>query len=158
MLGLMQHHPLLISSLLDHAEKAHHSAQIVSLMPGAPAHRCGYADIARRARQVAQALGALGIREGDRVGTMAWNGYRHLELFFGVSGMGAVLHTVNPRLFPEQIAYIVNHAENQVLFFRCLLRATGCRAGAPAQECAALCRHGRLRRHARAGDSESSVL
>ncbi len=117
MLGLMQHHPLLISSLLDHAASAHRSGQIVSVMPGAPAHRCGYADIARGARQVAQALGALGIREGDRVGTMAWNGHRHLELFFGVSGMGAVLHTVNPRLFPEQIAYIVNHAENQVLFF-----------------------------------------
>ena len=117
MLGLMQHHPLLISSLIDHAARAHHSAQIVSQMPGAPAHRCGYADIARRARQVAQALGALGIREGDRVGTMAWNGYRHLELFFGVSGMGAVLHTVNPRLFAEQIAYVVNHAGDQVLFF-----------------------------------------
>jgi len=117
MLGLMQHHPLLISSLLDHAEHAHRSAQIVSIMASGPAHRCGYADIARRARQVAQALAALGVREGDRVGTMAWNGFRHLELFFGVSGMGAVLHTANPRLFPEQIAYIVNHAEDKVLFF-----------------------------------------
>jgi fatty-acyl-CoA synthase len=113
----MQHHPLLISSLIEHAAKVHQSAEIVSHMPGAPAHRCSYVDVARRARQLAQAVMALGIREGDRVGTMAWNGYRHLELFFGVSGMGAVLHTVNPRLFPEQIAYIVNHAENQVLFF-----------------------------------------
>jgi fatty-acyl-CoA synthase len=76
-----------------------------------------YADIARRARQVAQALAALGVREGGQVGTMAWNGFRHLELFFGVSGMGSVLHTANPRLFPEQIAYIVNHAEDKVLFF-----------------------------------------
>jgi fatty-acyl-CoA synthase len=117
MIGLMQHHPLLISSLIEHAAKVHQSAEIVSHMPGAPAHRCSYVDVARRARQLAQAVIALGIREGDRVGTMAWNGYRHLELFFGVSGMGAVLHTVNPRLFPEQIAYIVNHAENQVLFF-----------------------------------------
>jgi fatty-acyl-CoA synthase len=117
MIGLMQHHPLLISSLIDHAAKVHQGAEIVSHMPGAPAHRCSYVDVARRARQLAQAVKALGIREGDRVGTMAWNGYRHLELFFGVSGMGAVLHTVNPRLFPEQIAYIVNHAENQVLFF-----------------------------------------
>jgi len=117
MLGLMQHHPLLISSLLDHAARAHPGAEIVSLKPGAPAHRCGYADIARRARQVAQALRALGIREGDRVGTSAWNGHRHLELFFGVPGMGAVLHTVNPRLIPEQIAYIINHAEDRVLFF-----------------------------------------
>jgi hypothetical protein len=79
MLGLMQHHPLLISSLLDHAEGAHRSAQIVSIIAGEPAHRCGYADIARRARQVAQALTALGIREGDRVGTMAWNAFRHLD-------------------------------------------------------------------------------
>ena len=117
MLGLMQHHPLLISSLLDYAARAHPGAEIVSLKPGAPAHRCGYADIARRARQVAQALRALGIREGDRVGTSAWNGHRHLELFFGVPGMGAVLHTVNPRLIPEQIAYIINHAEDRVLFF-----------------------------------------
>lgn len=117
MLGLMQHHPLLIASLLDHAAQAHHGSQIVSLMPGTPAHRCGYGDIARRARQVAQALGALGICEGDRVGTMAWNGHRHVELFFGVSGMGAVLHTVNPRLFAEQIAYIIKHAQDQVLFF-----------------------------------------
>ncbi|MFO1414085.1 MAG: long-chain-fatty-acid--CoA ligase [Burkholderiales bacterium] len=117
MLGLMQHHPLLISSLIEHAAREHRDAQIVSLAPGAPAHRCGYADVARRARQVAQAMRALGIREGERVGTMAWNGYRHLELFFGVSGMGAVLHTVNPRLFPEQIAYIVSHAEDRVLCF-----------------------------------------
>jgi fatty-acyl-CoA synthase len=113
----MQHHPLLISALLEHAARAHQSAQIVSLMPGAMPHRCGYADIAHRARKVAGALRALRIAEGERVGTMAWNGHRHLELFFGVSGMGAVLHTLNPRLFPEQIAYIVNHAEDQVLFF-----------------------------------------
>jgi fatty-acyl-CoA synthase len=117
MLGLMQHHPLVISSLVDHAARSHRDAQIVSLAPGAAAHRCGYADIARRARQVAQAVSALGVGEGDRVGTMAWNGYRHLELFFGVSGMGAVLHTVNPRLYPEQIAYIIGHAEDRVLCF-----------------------------------------
>jgi len=80
MIGLMQHHPLLISSLIEHAAKVHQSAEIVSHMPGAPAHRCSYVDVARRARQLAQAVMALGIREGDRVGTMAWNGYRHLEL------------------------------------------------------------------------------
>ena len=117
MLGLMQHHPLLISSLLEHAAAAHASAQIVSCAPATPVHRCSYVDIDRRARQLAKALSALGVREGDRVGTMAWNGYRHMELFFGVSGMGAVLHTVNPRLFPEQISYIVSHAEDQYLFF-----------------------------------------
>jgi len=117
MLGLMQHHPLLISSLLEHAATAHRSAQIVSCAPATPVHRCGYADVDRRARQLAKALSALGVHEGDRVGTMAWNGYRHMELFFGVSGMGAVLHTVNPRLFSEQIGYVINHAEDQCLFF-----------------------------------------
>jgi acyl-CoA synthetase (AMP-forming)/AMP-acid ligase II len=117
MLGLMQNHPLLISSLLEHAATAHSSAQIVSFAPGMPVHRCGYADIDRRARALAQALTVLGVRQGDRVGTMAWNGYRHMELFFGVSGMGVVLHTINPRLFAEQISYILNHAEDQFLFF-----------------------------------------
>lgn len=113
--GLMQQHALLIPSLLDHAARAHRGATIVSLAAGAPAHRCGYADVDLRARQLAQALTALGVRPGDRVGTMAWNHHRHLELFFGVSGMGAVLHTVNPRLFPEQLAYIIAHAEDRVL-------------------------------------------
>ena len=70
-----------------------------------------------RAKQVANALTALGVQRGDRVATLAWNGYRHMELYFGVSGMGAVLHTVNPRLFPEQLEYIINHAEDTVLFF-----------------------------------------
>jgi 3-(methylthio)propionyl---CoA ligase len=114
LLGLMQQHPLLISSLIEHAASAHPGVPIVSFAPGGPAHRCTYADIDCRARK---ALTTLGVREGDRVGTMAWNGYRHVELFFGASGMGAVLHTVNPRLFPEQIEYIVNHAEDQHLFF-----------------------------------------
>ena len=113
----MQHHPLLISSLLEHAATAHPGARIVSYAPNTPAHRCSYRDIDRRARQLAKALAALGVCEGDRVGTMAWNGYRHLELFFGVSGIGAVLHTINPRLFPEQISYIISHAEDQYLFF-----------------------------------------
>ena len=113
----MQQHPLLISSLIEHAASAHPDVPIVSSATDAPAHRCTYADLDRRSRQLARALTSLGVQQGDRVGTMAWNGYRHLELFFGASGMGAVLHTVNPRLFPEQIEYIVNHAEDQHLFF-----------------------------------------
>jgi acyl-CoA synthetase (AMP-forming)/AMP-acid ligase II len=116
MLGLMQHRPLLVSSVLEHAA-ADHTAEIVSCVPGEPAHRCTYADVDRRARQLANALTALGVRPGDCVGTLALNGHRHLELFFGVSGMAAVLHTVNPRLFPDQIAYIVNHAGDRHLFF-----------------------------------------
>jgi len=117
MLGLMQHHPLLISSLIEHAASAHSKSQIVSYSTDNPTHRCTYLDINRRAKKIAGALTALGIREGDRVGTLALNGYRHMELFFGISGMGAVIHTVNPRLFPEQIEYIVNHAEDQYIFF-----------------------------------------
>jgi acyl-CoA synthetase (AMP-forming)/AMP-acid ligase II len=116
MLGLMQNHPLLVSSLIEHASRAHPNAKIVSRTADGSIHRCTYADIDRRARQVANALVALGVRQGDRIGTLAWNGYRHLELFFGASGMGAVLHTANPRLFPEQLTYIINHAADRYLF------------------------------------------
>jgi fatty-acyl-CoA synthase len=117
MLGLMQHRPLLISSLIEHANTCHPDAEIVSRTVEGPLHRCTYRDVRRRSKQVANALGALGVRPGDRIATLAWNGYRHMELYFGVSGMGAVLHTINPRLFPEQIEYIVNHAEDGYLFF-----------------------------------------
>ena len=82
-----------------------------------PIHRCTYGDIHRRSKQVANALTALGVKTGDRIGTLAWNGYRHMELYYGVSGTGAVLHTINPRLFPEQVVYVANHAEDQYLFF-----------------------------------------
>ncbi|MBL8416488.1 MAG: long-chain-fatty-acid--CoA ligase [Propionivibrio sp.] len=115
--GLMQDRPLLISSLLEHAASFHPDAEIVSRTSEGPLHRCTYADIHRRAKQVANALTALGVAAGDRIATLAWNGYRHMELYYGVSGMGAVLHTINPRLFPEQIEYIVNHAEDRILFF-----------------------------------------
>ena len=117
MLGLMQNRPLLISSLIEHARAFHSGAEIVSRTVEGPIHRCTYGDVHRRAKQMAKALTALGVAQGDRVATVAWNGYRHMELYYGVSGMGAVLHTINPRLFPEQIAYIVNHAEDKYLFF-----------------------------------------
>jgi acyl-CoA synthetase (AMP-forming)/AMP-acid ligase II len=117
MLGLMQQHPLLISSLIAHAAKAHPHGEIVSRTVEGPLHRCTYVDIARRAGQVANLLASLGVEPGERVGSLAWNGYRHLELFFGTSGMGAVLHTINPRLFPEQLEYIINHAEDRHLCF-----------------------------------------
>ncbi|MBT4686468.1 MAG: long-chain-fatty-acid--CoA ligase [Rhodospirillaceae bacterium] len=116
MLGLMQDRPLLISSLIDFAAQYHGDVEIVSRSVEGPIHRYTYADANHRARQLAQALGALGVSLGDRVGTLAWNGYRHLECYYGVSGIGAVLHTINPRLFPEQIVYIANHAEDRVLF------------------------------------------
>ncbi|HEY5849975.1 MAG TPA: 3-(methylthio)propionyl-CoA ligase [Lysobacter sp.] len=117
MLGLMQQHKLLVSSLIEHAVACHPDAGIVSRTVEGPMHRCSYRDIDRRARQLAAALVELGVQRGDRVATLAWNGYRHMELYFGVSGMGAVLHTANPRLFPEQLEYIINHAEDTVLFF-----------------------------------------
>ena len=115
--GLMQDRPLLISSLIEHAATFHPDAEIVSRLPEGGTHRTTWSGLADTARQVANALQKLGIQQGDRVGTLAWNSYRHLALYYGVSGTGAVLHTVNPRLFPEQIDYIVNHAEDKVIFF-----------------------------------------
>ena len=115
--GLMQERPLLISSLIEHAAKFHPHTEIVSRLPDGAMHRTHWAGMGSLSRQVAHAMQALGIEPGDRVGTLAWNTYRHLALYFGVSGCGAVLHTVNPRLFPEQIEYIINHAQDQVLFF-----------------------------------------
>jgi fatty-acyl-CoA synthase len=115
--GQMMDMPLLISSLIRHADRCHGDTEVVSRSVEGPIHRYTYADVHRRAKQLAQALARLGVREGDRIGTLAWNGYRHLELYYGVSGMGAVTHTVNPRLFPDQIVYIVNHAEDRYVFF-----------------------------------------
>ncbi|MDO9113128.1 MAG: 3-(methylthio)propionyl-CoA ligase [Polaromonas sp.] len=117
MLGLMQNQPLLISSLIDFAERHHGDAEIVSRRVEGDIHRYTYRDVARRSRQVAGALDALKLQFSDRVATLAWNGYRHLELYFGVSGSGRVLHTLNPRLHPDLVAWIANHAEDQVLCF-----------------------------------------
>ncbi|MES2148968.1 MAG: 3-(methylthio)propionyl-CoA ligase [Pseudomonadota bacterium] len=117
MLGLMQHQPLLISSVIEHACRNHPDNEIVSRTSEGPIHHCTYGDIARRAKRMANVLTRLGVQPGQRVATLAWNGYRHMEMYYAVSGMGAVLHTINPRLFQEQIEYIANHAEDQYLFF-----------------------------------------
>ena len=117
MLGLMQNHPLLISTLIDHAARHHGDTQVVSRRVEGDIHRYTWADAQRRSKQVANAVIAMGVQPGERVGTLAWNGYRHLELYFGVSGSERVLHTINPRLLPEQIAWIVNHAEDQIVCF-----------------------------------------
>jgi fatty-acyl-CoA synthase len=117
MLGLMQNQPLLISSLIDFAERHHGDGEIVSRRVEGDMHRYSWADVASRSRQVANALDADGTGFGERVATLAWNGYRHLELYFGVSGSGRVLHTLNPRLHPDQVVWIANHAEDQVLCF-----------------------------------------
>jgi 3-(methylthio)propionyl---CoA ligase len=117
MLGLMQDQPLLISGLIDFADKHHGDGEVVSRRVEGDIHRYTWSDVARRSRQVANALDGMKLGFSDRVATLAWNGYRHLELYFGVSGSGRVLHTINPRLHPEQIAWIANHAEDQVLCF-----------------------------------------
>jgi acyl-CoA synthetase (AMP-forming)/AMP-acid ligase II len=117
MLGQMMQQPLLISSLLTHAERHHGEREIVSRRVEGDIHRTTYRELGRRARRLANALQALGIGFGDRVATLAWNGYRHLELYYAVSGSGAVLHTLNPRLHPDQVTWIADHAEDQVLFF-----------------------------------------
>jgi fatty-acyl-CoA synthase len=117
MYGLMMDRPLLISSLLTHAESQHGEREIVSRRVEGDIHRTTYRELGQRARKLANALAALGIAQGERVATLAWNGYRHLELYYAVSGSGAVLHTLNPRLHPDQLAWIVNHAEDQVLCF-----------------------------------------
>ena len=117
MLGLMQHHSLLISSLIEHAERHHPEGEVVSRRVEGDIHRYTWADVARRSRQLAHALDGENLAFSDRVATLAWNGYRHLELYYGVSGTGRVLHTLNPRLHPQQLAWIVNHAEDQILCF-----------------------------------------
>jgi fatty-acyl-CoA synthase len=117
MLGMMQDRPLLISSLIEHAARYHPEVEIVSRTCEGPVVRTNWRALRKRVAKLANALFRMGIKPGDRVATLAWNTHRHLELYFAVSGIGAVLHTVNPRLFPEQIDYIVNHAEDSILFF-----------------------------------------
>jgi 3-(methylthio)propionyl---CoA ligase len=117
MLGLMQEQPLLISSLIEHAARHHGAVEIVSRRVEGDIHRTTYAQVAARSRQLANALCAWRLEPFGRVASLAWNGYRHFEMYFGVSGSGHVLHTINPRLVPEQIAWIVDHAQDQALFF-----------------------------------------
>ena len=117
LMGQMMSQPLLISSIIKHADRYFGKNEIVSRRVEGDIHRYTYHDCHTRARKLANALTGLGVQMGDRVATMAWNGYRHLEAYYAVSGSGAVLHTLNPRLFPEQIAYITNHAEDQYLIF-----------------------------------------
>lgn len=116
MLGQMMNVPLTIPSLLEFSARYHGNGEIVSKTVEGPIHRYDYAAMARRAKQLANALLGLGVAEGDIIGTLAWNGFRHLELYYAISGIGAICHTVNPRLFVEQIVYIINHAEDRYVF------------------------------------------
>jgi len=115
--GSMMQLPLLISSLLVHAERHHGEQEVVSRRVEGDIHRTTYRELAARSRRMANALAGLGIKSGERVATLAWNGHRHMEIYYAVSGSGAVLHTLNPRLHPDQVVYIADHAEDQALFF-----------------------------------------
>ncbi len=114
--GLMMDSPLLTSSLIVHAARQHGDTEIVSRSVEGPIHRYTYAEAEARAKRLAKALLELGVGGSDRIATLAWNGHRHLELYFGISGLGAVCHTINPRLFADQLAYIVNHAKDRYVF------------------------------------------
>ena len=123
MRGLMMETPLLVSSIIRHAAVNHGDTEIVSQTADGTRHRYTYADAYSRSGQLANALVSLGVTAGDTVGTLAWNGYRHFEAYYGISGLGAVCHTINPRLFQEQIVYIINHAEDRyVLFDPCFIK------------------------------------
>ena len=115
MLGLMQDHPLLISSIFDHAVNGYGNQDIVSNSIEGGMHKYNYSQWGLRTKKLANAFKSLNLSQGDKVGTLAWNGYRHLEIYYASSSSGLICHTVNPRLHPDQIAYIVNHAEDKVL-------------------------------------------
>jgi fatty-acyl-CoA synthase len=117
MRGLMQDWPLLVHRILDHAAQWHGGARVTSRTALGPLHRTGYGDIRARARRLAGALARRGIGRGDRIATLAWNTHQHLESWYGITGIGAVYHTLNPRLFPAQIAWIANHGGARALFF-----------------------------------------
>jgi len=114
--GLQMDLPLLVSTMIDHAATYHADTAVVARTIEGDLHRTTYGESGARARRLAQALARLGVASGERVGSLAWNTHRHFEMFYGVSGMGAVLHTINPRLFADQIVYIINHAEDRLLF------------------------------------------
>ena len=115
--GKMMAVPLTITEIMRFADRLYRDTEVISLTMDEGVHRSTYGEVFERANRVAYALSSLGVELGDRVATLAWNDHRHLELYYGVSCSGAVIHTVNPRLFPEQLAYIMNHAEDRVVFF-----------------------------------------
>lgn len=115
MLGLMQDWPLLCSRIIDHAAAIHGDREFVTRSVEGPIHRTNYREIRTRALKVAQRLDKDGVKIGDRIATLGWNTWRHLEAWYGIMGIGAICHTVNPRLFPEQIAWIINHAGDRIV-------------------------------------------
>ena len=115
MQGLMMDTPLTISAIAEHVAKFHGGREIVSVTADNPRHRYTWAEAMLLAKKLAAALKKLGFQQGDRLGTIAWNDYRHLEIYYGVGGAGYICHTINPRLFPEQLNFIINHAEDRLL-------------------------------------------
>jgi len=116
MYGLMMDKPLTITSIMQHADRNYPYSEIVSITVDSPRHSYNYADAFKQIRKLANALTAYGIKLGDRVGFMAWNDYRHFELYYAVSGIGSIMHTINPRLSYEQITYIINHSADRLIF------------------------------------------
>src|SRR4029077_4890831 len=112
---LMQDWPLLCHRIIDHAAIQHGNREVVTRSIEGPIHRTNYREVRKRALKVAQRLEKEGVKLGDRVATLAWNTWRHLETWYGITGIGAICHTLNPRLFPEQIAYIANHAQDRMV-------------------------------------------
>src|SRR5688572_1810437 len=115
MLGLMQDWPLTVDKILDHAQAWHGDREIVSRSVEGPTDRTTYAKVHARAKRLSSALLDLGVRPGDRVATLAWNTARHLEAWYAIMGIGAVCHTLNPRLFVDQLCYIINHAQDRLI-------------------------------------------
>jgi acyl-CoA synthetase (AMP-forming)/AMP-acid ligase II len=116
MLGLMQDWPLVVPAILEHAKQHHGEQEVVSRSVEGPIHRTTYAELYTRTKKLAKALSKLGVGKGDVIGTLAWNTYRHMEAWYAIMGLGGICHTLNPRLFPEQLVYIANHAEDKYLF------------------------------------------
>ena len=116
MQGLMMDYPLTLDRILEHANRLYSHKRITTMLPDGSLHRYTYGDLYQRAKRLSHALVRLGVAPGDRVGTFAWNNYQHLELYYGIPGAGAVCHTLNIRLFPEQLLFVVNHAEDKVVF------------------------------------------
>ena len=117
MQGLMMSRELMISDLIEHAAKVHKDREIYTLNTDLTEHRYTWSDCAARVRKLANALIDAGVKTGDRIATIAWNNYRHVEIYYAVSAIGAIVHTINPRLKPEQIAWMVNHAEDRYVLF-----------------------------------------
>ena len=117
MQGLMMKHELMISDLIEHAANVHRDREIYTLNTDMSEHRYTWADCAVRVRKLANALLSAGVQKGDRVATIAWNNYRHIEIYYAVSSIGAIVHTINPRLKPEQIIWMINHAEDSYMMF-----------------------------------------